>query len=181
MTEMPFIPRFVILIVEDEGERPDVGLPWIAPAYYAFIDMGVEVAIATPLGGPPILATLRATPDESPAVERFKADRNARDELADTLSLDQIVVEDFDAAFCIGFSGRIWVDEDRAVAAFVRAFLSVGKPVALVPGRYSLVAPEGAGAGLLILGDSEASPLQAARALVHLVCEMHAAPDIQRL
>lgn len=180
MTEMPFIPRFVILIVEDEGERPDVGLPWIAPAYYAFRDMGVEVAIATPLGGPPILATLRAMADESFAVERFKADRNARDELADTLSLDQIIMEDFDAAFCIGFSGRIW-GEDGAVSAFVRAFLSAGKPVALVPGKYALVPPEGAGAGLLILGDSEASPFHAARALVHLVSEMHAAPDIQRL
>jgi putative intracellular protease/amidase len=175
MTEMPFIPRFVILIVEDEGERPDVGLPWIAPAYYAFRDMGVEVTIATPLGGPPILTTMRATADESPTVERFKADRNARDELADTLSLDQIVVEDFDAAFCIGFSGRIWA-EGGEVYAFVRAFLSAGKPVALVPGKYALVTPDGAGAGLLILGDSEASPLHAARALVYLVCEMRAAP-----
>jgi putative intracellular protease/amidase len=65
------------------------------------------------------------------AVRRFRSDRSAREDLADTLALDQIVVEDFVAAFCIGLCGRLWTDEDQGVAALVREFLDVGKPVAL--------------------------------------------------
>ena len=51
--------------------------------------------------------------------------------------------------------------------------LGSGKPVALVPGKHMLVTPEGAGNGLLILGDSEGSPFCAARALINVVVDMH--------
>ncbi|AOF94474.1 transporter [Sinorhizobium sp. RAC02] len=166
MTEMPAVPRFLILIVED-AEEMEVGLSWIAPAYYAFKDVGAEIAIATPLGGPPILAGARG--EGGDAVERFRADRQARDELADTLSVDQIVIEDFNGAFCFGMAGGIWSDGEYGLAPLVRAFLAAGKPVALVPGRHVLVTPEGAGNGLLILGESAQSPLRAAQALIRVV------------
>ncbi|MDK1493785.1 transporter [Sinorhizobium sp. 7-81] len=167
--------RFLILIVEGEGGagNPEVDLARIATTYYAFKNVGSEVVMATPLGGPPLIVDgMRYADMSDESVRRFKGDRDARDELADTLALDQIVVEDFAAAFCIGLSGRIWTDSADGVTALVRAFLGVGKPVALVPGKHLLVAPEGAGNGLLILGDNDDSPLCAARALINVVADM---------
>jgi putative intracellular protease/amidase len=173
MNEEPAI-RFLILIVEGEGAgNPEVDLARIATPYYAFKDFGSEVVMATPLGGPPLLAEgMRSTDMTDGAVRRFKGDRDAREDLADTLSVDQIVVEDFAGAFCVGLSGKIWSDEDHGVAALVRTLLEVGKPVALVPGKHLLVAPQGAGNGLLILGDNDDSPLCAARALINVVADM---------
>jgi putative intracellular protease/amidase len=167
--------RFLILIVEDEegAVNPEVDLARIAIPYYAFKNFGSEVVMATLTGGPPLIAEgMRSADMSDEAVRRFKGDRDARDELADTLALDQIVIEDFAAAFCIGLSGRIWTDANGGVAALVRAFLGVGKPVAMVPGKHLLVAPEGAGNGLLILGDNDDSPLCAARALINVAADM---------
>jgi len=167
--------RFLIVIVEGEdgAGNPEVGLARIAIPYYAFKNYGAEVVMATLFGGPPLAVDgLRTAHPSDEAVLRFKGDRDAREELADTLALDQIVVEDFAAAFCVGLSGRIWSDDDQGVAALVRAFLDIGKPVALVPGRHLLVTPEGAGNGLLILGDNDDSPLCAARALINVVGDM---------
>lgn len=176
MTEVSAF-RFLILIVEGEDEEagnPEVDLARIATPYYAFKDFGADVAIATSFGGPPmVLDGMRTAVTSDEAVRRFKIDRSARDELADTLGLDQIVIDDFDGAFCIGLSGRIWTDNDHGVAGLVREFLGSGKPVALVPGKHMLVTPEGAGNGLLILGDSEGSPFCAARALINVVVDMH--------
>jgi putative intracellular protease/amidase len=172
--------RFLIVIVEGENEgagNPEVDLARIATPYYAFKDFGSEVVIATDQGGPPMLAEAtrcaHASADAAgDAVRRFRGDRNARDELADTLGLAQIVIEDFAAAFCVGLSGSIWSDDDQGVAALIRKFLDVGKPVALVPGKHLFVAPEGAGNGLLILGDNDCSPLCAARALINVVADL---------
>jgi len=167
--------RFLILIVEGEegAGNPEVDLARIATPYYACKNIGAEVVLATRLGGSPFVADgVRSMAMSDEAIRRFKGDRDARDELADTLALNQIVVDDFAAAFCVGLSGRIWTDADDGIVALVRAFLAVGKPVALVPGKHLSVAPEGAGNGLLILGDNDESPLCAARALIHVVSDM---------
>lgn len=167
--------RFLILIVEGEGGagNPEVDLARIATPYYTFKNTGAEVVMATLMGGPPVIAdSIRSADMSDDAVRRFRDDREARDELADTLALAQIIVEDFAAAFCIGLSGRIWTDADNGVVALVRVFLEAGKPVALVPGKHLVVAPEGAGNGLLILGDNDDSPLCAARALSNVVSDM---------
>ncbi|MBW6422451.1 transporter [Rhizobium sp. XQZ8] len=166
--------RFLILIADggDGTGNHEVDLARIAPPYYAFKDFS-EVVFATPLGGPPMLSeSVRSSDLSDEAIRRFKGDRSAREELADTLGIDQIVVEDFAAAFCIGLTGKIWADDDNGVAALVRAFLGAGKPVALVPGKHLLLSPEGAGNGLLILGDNDDSPLCAARVLINVVADM---------
>ncbi|SCW50870.1 hypothetical protein SAMN02927900_02209 [Rhizobium mongolense subsp. loessense] len=167
--------RFLILIVDGEegAGNPEVGLERIAIPYYAFKNTGSEVVMATLKGGPPLIADgMRSADMSDEAVRRFRGDRDARDELADTLALDQIVAEDFAAAFCIGLSGGLWTDAEDGVAALLRKFLAFGKPVALVPGKHLLIAPEGAGNGLLILGDNDDSPLCAARALINVTADL---------
>jgi hypothetical protein len=165
--------RFLIILATD-GDNSEVRIARLAPAYYLFKDAPAEVVLATPSGGfADLTSELRQTVHQSvhkePTVGRFLTDRAARDDLADTLRLDQIVTEDFDAAFCIGLSGPLWSAE--GVAATIRAFLTSGKPVAVIPGRRLDITPEGAAAGLLILGDCEASPLLSAHALLKVVLE----------
>jgi hypothetical protein len=86
--------------------------------------------------------------------------------MTDTLSLDQIFLDDFAAAFCVGEPGRLWeADPGNPAGGTIRCFLAAGKPVAIVPGGFDL-APHGAGEGLVITGRSARSPLLAARALL---------------
>lgn len=165
--------RFLIILHTDGGHKPEeseVRIARIAPAYYLFKEATADVVLATLSGGfADLTDDLRQTAHREPSTHRFLADRTARDDLADTLRLDQIIIEDFDAAFCIGFSGSLW--SANGIAATIRAFLASGKPVSLIPGRHMDITPEGAAAGLLILGDSEASPLLAAHALLKVVLE----------
>ena len=161
--------RFLIVLAMD-GDSSEVRISRLAPAYYLFRDAHAEVVLATPSGGfPDLTSELRQTTHPEPSTRRFLADRAARDDLADTLHLGQIVTEDFDAAFCIGLSGPLWLAD--GVAATIRTFLTLGKPVAIVPGRHLDITPEGASAGLLILGDSESSPLLSAHALLKVALE----------
>jgi hypothetical protein len=94
---------------------------------------------------------------------RFGLDHAAREALADTLSLDQIFFDDFDAAFCIGALGAVWSGEPAA--SLLANFLAAGKPVAIVPNKINL-SPHGTGEGLLITGDGAHAPAQAAHALI---------------
>lgn len=144
----------------------------IAPPYYLFKDHSADVVLATPLGGfPALLPPVRQTLHQDALAQRFLSDRTARDDLAETLSLAQIVTEDFDAAFCIGMSEAGQAGGDDAFTPTARSFLASGKPVAIVPGSAHGLPPAGAASGLLILGGSREAPLLAAHALLKVAQE----------
>jgi hypothetical protein len=168
--------RFLIVLAADDRKGtvdPELGLSRIAPAYYVFKDSGADVTLASPFGGSPQTVIIgRGSSNDEQAVRRFKADRDARDDIADTLRLDQIVVEDFDSVFCLGLSGRIWSDDDLGITSLLRSFLAAGKPLALVPGKHLDISPNGAGDGLLVIGENDDSALSAARTLVIAVANM---------
>lgn len=167
--------RLLIILAaaeDDETNTDELRLARLAPPYYLFKDVPADVVLASPEGGAPRMAgRLSAIDEHDSCSKRFMADRAARDDLADTLRLDQIVIEDFEAAFCIGFSGAIWDVDNPVVARVISGFLASGKPVALIPGQRLALAPAGAGAGLLIIGDSAQSPVLAAHALLEIVLE----------
>jgi hypothetical protein len=98
-------------------------------AYYRLRDAGAEVVLASANGGYPWPDLAREDEDAStPATQRFRQDRAARDELNDTLRLDQICVADFDAGFCIGGADHVPSPE----AGLVGRLLALGKPVAII-------------------------------------------------
>ncbi|WP_234835884.1 transporter [Sinorhizobium meliloti] len=168
--------RFLIIIAVEDSDGISTNGVWIqqiAPPYYLFKEVPAEVALATPSGGfQALLGQTRHGPsNREPFVQRFLSDREARDDLADTLSLEQIVADDFDAAFCIGFSGSVWGTHSRGPGPLIKTFLEDGKPVAIIPGQQLDIAPEAAGPGLLIIGDSDQSPVLAAHALVKVATE----------
>ncbi|MBW9089487.1 transporter [Rhizobium wenxiniae] len=168
--------RFLVILASTgcatEADAP-ITLSQLAPAYYLFKDFGAEVVLTTLAGEPPAFLDLKGKTSQDPAIHRFLQDRTARDELADTLFFEQIAVEDFDAAFCIGISGRIWDASQAGPPTFIASFLQRGKPVVIIPGRALDLTPLGAGNGLLIIGDAGDTPLVAAHALLRIVGERH--------
>ena len=118
----------------DSGPKTGSGLEEFCAAYYVFRDAGAEVTLASPVGGqPPIDPRSDGSDDQSETVRRFKGDQAARTELADTLALDQVAPEEFDAVFYVGGHGALWdLPEDRVSQALIAAVHAAGKPIALV-------------------------------------------------
>jgi putative intracellular protease/amidase len=169
----------MILIPENDVSAaksdPAVRLERAAGPYYVFRDADVEVVLASPGGGSPLL---EFTGDASTELmQRFRQDRLAIDEFTDTISLDQVYTDDFDAAFCVGLPGSIWRPEHRhSAGALISRLLDAGKPVAVMPSGVDL-APKGAGDGLLIVGDSSKSSVPVAQALLGVIGQSQIKPE----
>jgi putative intracellular protease/amidase len=171
----------MILIPESDAPAgasdPTVRLERAAGPYYAFRDADIEVVLASPGGGAPLLQSTDGGEASTDLVRRFRQDMIAADEFSDTLSLEQVYTEDFDAAFCIGLPGSIWRAEHKSTAgALIGRLLDVGKPVAVMPSGVDL-APKGAGDGLLIVGDSSKSLIPVAQALMGAVRRSQIKPE----
>jgi hypothetical protein len=157
----------MVLIPDPPGSvAANLSIDRLAEPYYEFVAAGIEVVFSSPDGGAPLVA-LRKAP-QSGAVARLLADRSARDALADTLSLDQVHPGDFEAAFCIGVPGAIWIAGGDPAAQLIAQFLRSGKAVAIIPSHVNLE-PHGSHDGLLIVGDRGRSPCQAAQALIGIL------------
>jgi putative intracellular protease/amidase len=116
------------------GKKTGFWLEEFAAPYYVFKDAGVEITLASPLGGqPPIDPQSEAPSFQTAATQRFKADSSAQAALASTLKLADIHAADFDAVFYPGGHGPLWdLAEDTNSIALIEAMLATGKPVATV-------------------------------------------------
>jgi len=156
--------RILFLLFPDQGNARELRMERLAAPYYLFKDLRADVVLASPLGGSPMASIGRSISADS-KVERFNADRSAREELADTIGFHQVIVDDFDAAYCLGITGTIW--HARSTETLIGQFLHSAKPVAIIPGRELDLAQFGAGAGLLIVGNGGETSLLAARTLLY--------------
>ena len=171
----------MILIPESDTAankgNPAVRLERAAGPYYVFRDADVEVVLASPGGGSPLMEFADGSATSSELMRRFGQDRIAADEFSDTIGLEQVYTEDFDAAFCIGLPGSIWQPEHKNTAgALIARLLDAGKPVAVMPSGVDL-APRGTGDGLLIIGDSSKSPIAVAHALLGAIGRSPSKPE----
>lgn len=158
----------ILIVLVSEGGEIDIisGLSGFAQAYYLFKDEGVELTLASQLGGWPWPGLVTRYPGATGSLARLAQDGAAREELADTLSLDQVCVDDFAGAYCVGLPGPIWRAEGEAtIEAVLARFLRAGKPIAVLPSNLDL-SPHGAGDGLLITGEATQSALLAAQTLL---------------
>jgi hypothetical protein len=166
----------MILIPESEApgskSDPAVRLERAAGPYYAFRDADAEVVLASSDGGSPLMEMASGSRASTEIMQRFKQDQRAIDEFSDTVSLDQVYTDDFDAAFCVGLPDAVWRPEHKGSAgALISRLLDAGKPVAVMPSGIDL-APKGAGEGLLIVGDGSNSPIPAAQALMGAIRQL---------
>jgi len=133
----------------DTGRKTGFWLEELAAPYYAFKDAGFEVVLASPKGGQPPLDPKSDEPDlQTDATRRFKADGEAKTQLASTGRLDSVRQQDFDTVFYPGGHGPLWdLAEDPTSIKLIESFLAADKPVALVchaPGALRHVTtPEG--------------------------------------
>jgi putative intracellular protease/amidase len=116
------------------GRKTGFWFEGFTAAYYVFRDAAADITLASPSGGqPPIDPQSDAPSSQSETVKRFKSDHSARTALADTLWLDQVAPEDFDAVFYVGGHGPMWdLAEDCISQAVIAAVHGAGRPVALV-------------------------------------------------
>lgn len=116
------------------GEKTGFWTEELAAPYYALIDNGVEIDIATPLGGQPPIDP--KSEDPSAATEdtkRYDSDTVLLEKLKNTKKLSEVNQADYDAVFYPGGHGPLWdLAEDVDSAALIASFYTNNKPVSFV-------------------------------------------------
>ncbi|MCG8236686.1 type 1 glutamine amidotransferase domain-containing protein [Tenacibaculum finnmarkense genomovar ulcerans] len=105
-----------------------------AAPYYALLDKGATITIATPKGGAAPIDPSSDSPDAATkATERFNKDDAAKAKIANTQTLTTINADDFDAVFYPGGHGPLWdLAEDVASITLIEEFNNQNKPIAFV-------------------------------------------------
>ena len=116
------------------GEKTGFWSEELAAPYYELLDQGVEITIATPLGGQPPIDPKSADPASATEdTKRFDADKTLQEKLKHTVKLSTINQKDYDAVFYPGGHGPLWdLVEDKNSIALIESFYTHKKPVAFV-------------------------------------------------
>jgi putative intracellular protease/amidase len=116
------------------GRKTGFWLEEFAAPYYAFQDAGVEVTLASLKGGQPPIDPKSDLPENQTAAQiRFKQDKAAQRDLANTKRLSDVKAEEFDTVFYPGGHGPMWdLAESPVSIALLESFYNSGKPIALV-------------------------------------------------
>ena len=128
----------MVLTSHDElgntGQKTGFWVEEFAAPYYAFIDAGIEVTLATPQGGQaPIDPTSTLADFQTPATERYDGDDVAQAKIATTVKLSSLNEVDFDAVFYPGGHGPLWdLTDNTDSIILIESFLKAGKAVATV-------------------------------------------------
>lgn len=118
----------------DTGNKTGFWLEELAAPYYACLDAGAEVTLASPKGGqPPLDPASDAEDSQTDATRRFKQDDAANAQLATTHRLADIKADDYDAIFYPGGHGPLWdLVDDADSIRLIETFWAQQKPVAAV-------------------------------------------------
>ncbi|MFQ6404112.1 type 1 glutamine amidotransferase domain-containing protein [Methylophilus sp. 'Pure River'] len=116
------------------GLKTGFWLEELAAPYYAFKAAGAQLTLASPKGGQPPLDPKSNDPAfQTVDTKRFEADAEAGKALANTVPLNSVSHNGFDAVFYPGGHGPLWdLAEDRDSITLIESTLNAGKPVALV-------------------------------------------------
>ena len=125
----------ILVVLTSHDQLGDTGLPtgfWLeelAAPYYVFKDAGLQLTLASPLGGQPPLDPKSDDPEaQTEATQRFKADSAAKRDLASTARLDSLSAADFDAIFYPGGHGPLWdLPDNSASIKLIEDFWSANK------------------------------------------------------
>jgi putative intracellular protease/amidase len=116
------------------GEKTGFWSEELAAPYYELLDQGVEITIASPLGGQPPIDPKSADPSSATEdTKRFDADKALQEKLKHTLKLSTVNQKDYDAVFYPGGHGPLWdLVEDKNSIALIESFYTHKKPLAFV-------------------------------------------------
>ncbi len=119
----------------DNGKSTGIWVEELAVPYYKFLDAGMVVTIASPLGGavPFDPSSVAETGKNSPHVERFLNDATAQKLVQTTPMVATLDVTAFDAVFFPGGHGTMWdLPNDPAITKLVEKQFAANKIVAAV-------------------------------------------------
>lgn len=118
----------------DSGHKTGFWVEEFAAPYYAFLDAGVTVTVATPQGGAAPIDPNSAAPDaQTDATHRFYEDAVAQDAIRNTHQLAAMNEADFDAIFYPGGHGPLWdLTNNPDSIALLEGFVAAGKPISSV-------------------------------------------------
>lgn len=120
--------------IESSGKKTGIWIEEFATPYYLLTAQGAQISIASPRGGKAPIDPKSALPDFSTAsVKKFYADPIAQERLNQTVKIDQVKAEDYDAIFYPGGHGPMWdLPENSFSIHLIESFYQQNKPVALV-------------------------------------------------
>ncbi|MDE1158011.1 MAG: type 1 glutamine amidotransferase domain-containing protein [Neorhizobium sp.] len=178
----------ILMVLTSHDELGNTGLKtgfWLeefAAPYYAFLEAGADVTVASVKGGQPPLDPKSDEPAfQTDETRRFHADAAARTVLANTVRLSDVSKDDVDAVFYPGGHGPLWdLVADSHSIALIEGMYADGKPVAFVchaPGVLRDVkAPDGnplvAGKNVTGFANSEEDAVQLTDIVPFLVEDM---------
>lgn len=118
----------------DTGQKTGFWIEEFAAPYYVMADAGVDLTIASPLGGqPPIDPKSDAPENQTEATKRFHSDEELKTKLSKSVKLSEINEADYNAVFYPGGHGPLWdLANDKNSISLIEAFYNNNKPVALV-------------------------------------------------
>lgn len=118
----------------DTGNKTGFWVEEFAAPYYTLVDKGATITVATPKGGKaPIDPTSASADAQTEDTERFDRDAEAQKLINNTVKLDTLKAEDFDAVFYPGGHGPLWdLSEDKTSKALIEAFNKQEKTIAFV-------------------------------------------------
>ena len=118
----------------DTGEKTGFWLEEFAAPYYAFLDAGVELTLASPKGGqPPLDPKSSEAGFQTEDTVRFNSDVAAKAVLANTAKLSKVNAVDFDGVFYPGGHGPMWdLVNDAQSISLIEAFWASDKVVSTV-------------------------------------------------
>ena len=132
----------VLMIVTSHAQLGNTGKAtgiWaeeLTTPYYALVDAGIDVVLASPLGGKPPFAAgsvKEVVDDNEGSVKRFLQDSVAMSKFNATHTTASVYPADYSAVFLPGGHGTMWdTANDNATAKLVADSFNAGKPVAAV-------------------------------------------------
>lgn len=144
-------------VVGDTGRATGFHFEEMTTPYWAFVDAGIEVDIASIRGGPGAHdpSSLKADPSTRPdSVNRFLSDRASADKLARTIAIETVSADDYAGVFLPGGHGTMWDMPGSAALADVvgKVFIAGGAVGAVCHGPAGLVSARRADGRSIVAG-----------------------------
>jgi putative intracellular protease/amidase len=116
------------------GKKTGLWIEEFAAPYYALVDEGYEVTIASPKGGQAPIDPKSETADFSTgATKRYYSDKATQSKLSHTVKLSAENQKNYAAVFYPGGHGPMWdLSEDKNSAKLIESFYNNNKPIAFV-------------------------------------------------
>lgn len=152
----------------DTDKATGLWIEELTTPYYAFVDAGASVTVASMAGGavPIDPGSQKAEGENPPSVERFRADEMAQKAIAHTPALKDVDASAYDAVFLPGGHGTMWdLPKSDLLAKVVSQTLADGRvmaavchgPAGLVAARTEAGEPVVKGRKMTAFTDSEES------------------------